>query len=104
MAFYQCLVMYNQKLIDSKMYVQIMGKLLKKTYELKEKHTFGKYVSPIYPFSDEIYLNEVKQFLNNLELKNIRKIGLYFCLSNEEIMKHNKEFKEILNYFKSLNH
>lgn len=104
MAFYQCLVMYNQKLIDSKMFAEIMGKLLKKTYELKEKHTFGRYVSPIYPFSDEVYLNDVKQFLNNLELKNIRKIGLYFCLSNEEIMKNNKEFNQILNYFKSLNH
>ncbi|WP_396151332.1 M48 family metalloprotease [Flavobacterium sp.] len=104
MAFYQSLVMYNQKLIDSKMYAEIMSKLLKKTYELKENHTFGRYVSPIYPFSDELYLNDVKQFLNNLELKNIRKIGLSFCLSNEEIMKNNKEFNEILNYFKSLNH
>ncbi|RXR35591.1 hypothetical protein EQG68_01450 [Flavobacterium piscinae] len=104
MAFYQCLVMHNQKLIDSKMYAEIMSKLLRRTYELKEKHTFGRYVSPIYPFSDELYLNDVKQFLHNLELKNIRKIGLNFCLSYKEIMKQNKEFKETLNYFSSLNH
>jgi hypothetical protein len=38
LAFYQCLVMYNLKKIDTETYVDIISKLLKKTYELKEKH------------------------------------------------------------------
>jgi len=103
LAFYQCLLMYNQKLIDKKTYVTTLSKLLKKTYDFKNSHSFGRYVSPIYPFSDELYLNEVKLFLNNIELKNIKKIGLNFCLLNEEVMKDDIEFKNTLQFFKTLN-
>ena len=103
LAFYQCLVLYNQQRIDRKEYVATMSKLLTKTYELKNNHTFGKYVSPVYPFSDEQYLNEIKLFLNNIELKNVKKIGLNFCLSNEEYMKDDIEFAKTLEFFKKLN-
>jgi hypothetical protein len=103
LAFYQCLLMYNQQLIERKEYVSTMSKLLMKTYELKNNHTFGKYVSPVYPFSDEQYLNEIKLFLNNIELKNVKKIGLNFCLSNEEYMKNDIAFAKTLEFFKKLN-
>lgn len=103
LALYQCLVMYNQQLIDKEMYVDIVSKLLKKTYELKEAHTFGRFVSPMYPFSDEVHLNEVKQFLHNLELKSVRKIGLNFCLFNENLIKETIDFKNTLQFFQNLN-
>ncbi len=103
LAFYQCLLMFNQQLIDRKEYVLTMSKLLMKTYELKDNHSFGKYVSPVYPFSDEQHLNEIKLFLNNIELKNVKKIGLHFCLSNEEYMKDDIAFVNTLKFFKKLN-
>lgn len=103
LAFYQCLLLYNQQRIDRKEYVATMSKLLMKTYELKSNHSFGKYVSPVYPFSDEQHLNEIKLFLNNIELKNVRKIGFNFCLSNEEYMKDDVEFGKTLEFFKKLN-
>ena len=103
LALYQCLLLYNQKLIDQKDYTSTMSQLLKKTYELKNNHSFGKYVSPIYPFSDELYLNEIKLFLHNIELKNVKKIGLNFCLSNQEFMKDDLSFKSTLQFFKTLN-
>jgi hypothetical protein len=103
LALYQCLLLYNQKLLDQKEYVSTLSQLLKKTYELKNNHSFGKYISPIYPFSDEHHLNEIKLFLHNIELKNVKKIGLYFCLSNEEVMKDDTSFKSTLQFFKSLN-
>lgn len=103
LAFYQCLLMYNQQLIDKKEYVSTMSKLLKRTYELKNNHTFGKYVSPVYPFSDELHLNEIKLFLNNIELKNVKKIGLHFCLANEEYMNGDDSFANTLQFFKKLN-
>lgn len=103
LALYQCLLMYNQQLIDKKEYVSTISKLLKKTYELKNNHTFGKYVSAVYPFSDELHLNEIKLFLHNIELKNVRKIGLHFCLANEEYMNNEAEFLNTLQFFKKLN-
>ena len=103
LALYQCLIMYNQQLIDKEMYVDIVSKLLKKTYELKEAHTFGRFVSPMYPFSDEVHLNEVKQFLHNLELKSVRKIGLNFCLFNQNLIKETIDFKNTLQFFQNLN-
>ena len=80
MRFIKTLVLYNNKEIDEKAYCSIVSKLIKKVYELKINHGFGKYVSPVSAFSDEAHLNEVKQFLQNIELKNIKKIGLKFLL------------------------
>jgi predicted Zn-dependent protease len=102
-ALYKTLVLYNDKEIDEKAYCSIVSKLFKKVYELKLKHDFGKYVSPVSPFSDEEHLNEVKQFLLNVELKNIKKIGLNFCLTHKEIMKNDTDFKTTTTYFNNLN-
>lgn len=102
-ALYKTLVLYNNKEIDEKAYCTIVSKIFKKVYELKISHGFGKYVSPISPFSDEEHLNEVKQFLNNIELKNIKKIGLNFCLAHQGVMSNDTDFKKITEYFNNLN-
>jgi predicted Zn-dependent protease len=102
-ALYQTLVCHNKKEIDDKTYVTIVSQLLQNVYELKSNHKFGKYVSPISPFSDEKYLNEVRQFLHNIELKNIKKIGFNFCKKYQDIMKDDVNFNKISTYFNKLN-
>lgn len=103
LALYQIMVLYNKKQIDDKSYCNIVGLILMKTYESKKNHTFGKYVSPVNSFSDEKYLNEVRQFLHNLEMKNVRKIGFNFCEKYKNIMQNDPEFSKVENFFKNLN-
>lgn len=102
-ALYQTLILFNKKEIDEKTYCLIISNLLQKVYELKINHQFGKYISPVSPFSDEKHLNEVKLFLHNIELKNIKKIGLNFCLKHQLLMDGDVEFKKTTEYFIKLN-
>lgn len=101
-ALYQTLVLSNKNQLDKTNYCIIVGKILQKIYQLKNNHNFGKYVNSVSPFSDEKYLNEVRQFLINIEIKNVRKIGLNFCLVHKDII-NNSEFNTITEYFKNLN-
>jgi len=103
LAFYQTMILFNRKEIDKERYTLLIADLLKRTYESKLKHSFGKYVPPISPFSEEKHLNEVRTFLHNLEVKNVRKIGNSFCTKNKEFMKNNTEFSKIEQFFKNLN-
>ncbi|MGX7667978.1 M48 family metalloprotease [Flavobacterium pedocola] len=103
LALYQTLVLRNKNQIDEKSYCKIMALLLKKTYQLKNGHTFGKFVSPVSTFSDEKQLNEVRTFLHNLEVKTTRKIGHSFCTKHESLMLGDEEFKSIADFFKTLN-
>lgn len=103
-ALYQTLILFNRKEIDEKMYCLIISNLLQKVYELKRDHQFGKYVAPVSPFSDEMHLNEVKQFLHNIELKNVKKIGLNFCVKHKDLMDGDAEFKKVIEYFIKLNY
>ena len=101
-ALYQTLVLYNKNQLDKTNYCIIVGKIFQKIYQLKNNHNFGKYVNSVSPFSDEKYLNEVRQFLINIEIKNIRKIGLNFCLAHGDNI-NNPEFNTITEFFKNLN-
>lgn len=103
LALYLILAMHENNAITNEVYCESVASLLKKTYELKAGHRFGKYVQPVSPFSDEKYLNEVRIFLHNMELKNIRKIGLQFCLLHQSEMASNTEFGNLTKYFSDLN-
>jgi len=103
LALYQTLTLSNKHQIEEKTYCKIIGLLLKKTYEQKNNHTFGKCVSPVSTFSDEKYLNEVRVFFHNIEIKTVRKIGYNFCLKYETLMQDDPEFKTIIEFFKNLN-
>ena len=103
MALYQTLIMYNKNQIDQKDYCNILAAILMKTYKIKNNHTFGKYVSPINSFSEEKYLNEIRIFLHNLELKNVRKIGFNFCKKYKSFMQNDIEFSKVENFFNTLN-
>lgn len=77
--------------------------LFKMMYEMKQKHRLGKYIPQPSPFPDEANLNEVRLFIHNLELKNIRKIGYFYCMSHEDKMYNNETFTNVYNFFKNLN-
>lgn len=102
-ALYQTLVLFNKNAIDQKTYCLLMGQLLQKVYELKGNHRFGKYVSQVSTFSEEQYLNEVKQFLHNVEMKHLKKIGLNFCQKYAQVMQDDTDFAAITSYFNKLN-
>jgi hypothetical protein len=102
-ALYQLLSLHEKKELDEKAFNGYIAYLFKKVYSLKEKHVFGKYVGPVNPFSEEKYINEIRLFLNNLELKDLRKIGYYFCLKNELVSKDDSTFQDAYTFFKSLN-
>ena len=102
-ALYQALSMAESGKLDEQVYGKTVASLLKRTYDLKQSHKFGKYVSPVSPFSEEINLNELRLFLNRLELKNIRKIGHYFCQKYRDQIKNDPEFEQITAYFQALN-
>jgi hypothetical protein len=53
--------------------------------------------------SEEKNINEIRLFLNNLELKNIRKIGYNFCIENEAASAGDPDFAEAFAFFKNLN-
>lgn len=102
-ALYQLLSLHEKNEISEADFCTSVAYLFKKVYLLKEKHVFGKYVEGVNPFSEEKNINEIRLFLNNLELKNIRKIGYYFCLKNESKIKDNVAFQDSFNFFKNLN-
>ncbi|PKB17337.1 M48 family metallopeptidase [Flavobacterium sp. 5] len=103
LALYQLLSLHEKNEISESEFCISIAYLFKKVYLLKEKHTFGKYVEGVNPFSEEKNINEIRSFLNNLELKNIRKIGYYFCLENESKIKDSVAFQDSFNFFKNLN-
>lgn len=102
-VLYQLLSLHEKKLIDDQTFNTAITSLLRKVYVLKETHVFGKYVDPVNAFSEEKRLNEIRLFLGNLELKNIRKIGLYFCQKNEVASKEDTLFQDNFAFFKKLN-
>lgn len=102
-ALYQLLALHEKNELDQKTFISQVSNLLKKVYLLKEHHVFGKYVGPINSFSEEIYINQIRLFLNNIELKDLKKIGYYFCQKNELISKNDTEFQNAYTFFKGLN-
>jgi hypothetical protein len=102
-ALYEVLSLSERNEIDVKAYYSNMAYLLKRTYELKQNHQFGKYVSPPNPFSEEKFLDEIRLFLHNTELKNLRKIGLRFCQKYQPEMGSDPDFNSITAFFKNLN-
>jgi hypothetical protein len=102
-VLYQLLSLHEKGQLDDQTFNLAITSLLRKVYNLKEKHVFGKYIEPVNAFSEEKYLNEIRLFLSNIELKNIRKIGYYFCQKNENLFKDNTAFQENFSFFKKLN-
>lgn len=102
-TLYQLLALRQRELLDDNQFYSATAYILKKSYQLKENHTFGKHSSQVSPFSDKKNYDEIKLFLNNLELKELRKLGLYFCQKNEAKVKDDPVFKDAYTFFQKLN-
>ncbi|HLA54888.1 MAG TPA: M48 family metalloprotease [Flavobacterium sp.] len=103
LALYQVLALSEKNSIDPQTYCSTVAYILKRTYELKANHTFMKCVPYLTTFVEEKNYNQVLLFLHNLELKNIRKIGYYFCQKNESSAKDDAAFADAFTFFKNLN-
>lgn len=102
-AIYQLISNYSKKEIDEVYYYSKMATLLKGVYELKKKHQFGKYIPLTSPLSSEKNLNVIRTFLHNLELKELRKMGYFFCEKYKAKTLQNEQFKEAHDFFEQLN-
>jgi len=102
-AIYQLVEKFEKNLIEADYYYTKMAMVLQRIYETKKNHEMGKYVPPKNEFSDEKQLNIIRLFLHNLELVEIKKIGLAFCESNQYKIKKNQQFEEVYSFFKNIN-
>lgn len=100
LAMYLIVEKFENNLITEEQYYSSMANILKEIYVTKKNHSFGKYVEPASSFSSEKELNKIRLFLNNTELKEIGEIGLNFCNTNINKVNDNRDFMEVLNYFK----
>lgn len=102
-VLYQLLSLHKKGEIEDPIFNDEVVSLLRKVYQFKESHVFGKHIGAVNPFSEEKHLNEIRLFLNNIELKNIKKIGYYYCQKNESAFKNNVLFQDNFTFFKKLN-
>lgn len=73
--------------------------ILKLIHQSKKEHTLGKNVPQTSPFSEEIYLNQVRLFIHKTELRDLQKIGQLFCFYNKDKITV-ETYNEIYKYFK----
>ncbi len=103
MTLYLLISNFENEKIDNFTFHYYMGLFIKKLYILKNNHSIGKYITPISPFSEEESLNTIKLFINNLELKNIRKIGYWYCIENKANFTIDDSYNELFTFFQELN-
>lgn len=99
LAIYQLVQKHDKKLIDSDYYYSTMAEVLQQIYQAKKDHELGKYVPQKNNFSDEKHLNNIRLFLHNLELNEVKKMGLAFCESNQDKLKDNQKFEKAYKFF-----
>lgn len=73
-------------------YKSCLGQILYKMYLLKKEHNLGKYISLESDLSDEVHLNEIRRFIHNVDLYELKKMGKAFTARNKEKLKENKTF------------
>ena len=103
LAIYQLIEKFEYGHIDSDYYYTKMAMVLKRIYDAKKKHDLGKYVPTNNDFFDEKQLNIIRLFLHNMELGEVKKMGMAFCQSNKPKIKDSRLFEEIHSFFKEIN-
>jgi len=101
LAIYLLIEKFEKNLINKEEYYTLMAKVLYEIYWAKKNHELGKYVQQKNSFSKEKQLNKIRLFLNNLELKEVKKIGFAFCQANKDNTNNNKDFNKIFTFFKN---
>ncbi len=102
LVIYQLIEKYNNGVITEGYYYTKMAETWKCIYQIKKSHELGKYVPQANDFSDEKQLNAIRLLLHNLELGEVKKIGLEFCKSRGND-NYSEAFKEVYEFFKLLN-
>ncbi|MCL6295555.1 M48 family metalloprotease [Jejuia spongiicola] len=102
-TIYQLIEKYNNKKIDEDYYYTKMIEALQCIYQAKKNHELGKHVPLKNSFSDEKQLNKIRLFLHNLELNEVKKMGLAFCDLIESKKINYPNLNEIIEFFKSIN-
>ncbi|WP_157718057.1 M48 family metallopeptidase [Gramella sp. MAR_2010_147] len=103
LALYFLLQQYELGNINAEEFNIQIATLLRKIYELKGSHSIGKYISPENPFSKEEELDKLRRFIVNIEMKNTRKIGYWFCVYNKASLSTTTKGKDLINYFENIN-
>lgn len=101
LSLYQLIEKFHNKSVDEDYYVITMATVLKRIYEEKKNHKLGKYIPGANNLSDEKVLNQIRLFLHNLELNEIKTLGLKFCESYYTKYNQNKDFESMFNFFKN---
>jgi Zn-dependent protease with chaperone function len=68
-------------------------------YDLKKKHLIGQYVAHTSPFSEEKYLNSIRLFIHNTDLRDIKNINLLFIEKHKDRI-NTEIYNQIYKYFK----
>ncbi len=101
LAIYLLVEKIENNLIKEEEYYSSMAKVIQLIYIAKKNHRLGLYVQPKNSFSKEKQLNKIRLFINNLELREVRKIGLAFCEAHINKSNGNKEFNNVFKFFKN---
>lgn len=100
LAMYQLIRKYNLGFITEEFYVSAMATVLTKVYKAKINHELGSYVPRKNGFSSESELNKIRLFLHNLELGEVRNIGIAFCQKYLGENYQNQTINQSLTFFK----
>ena len=84
-------------------YYAKVAQIFSKMYDIRRSHKLGKTIPQVNPITKEKNINAVRQFIHNLELKNIRKIGYAFCQEYESVARDEPDFQKAFETFKKLN-
>lgn len=103
LSLYFIISLYEEQKITETEFHQRTAHWLKNLYLLKKSHSVGRFIPPESPFSNEKEINKIKQFIQNLEPKNIRKLGYWFCKENERHFTSETKEIEVYTFFKKLN-
>lgn len=84
---------------EEQFYVARMSQVLQRIYELKKDHKLGKYVPQESSLSDEIYLNEIIRFINNIDLSELKKLGQKYTQFYHDSLSDNHIFMQSFEIF-----
>lgn len=103
LALYELIEKKNRAKISDDFYYSQMAQVLQSVYKAKKNHELGKYVPHTNSFSNEKRLNAIRLFLHNLELMELKKMGLAFCEENKLKVSNNHKFDTSFDFFKTIN-
>lgn len=78
-----------------------MAKVLKKLFELKKNHSIGDFVPHENNISNEIYLNDIRRFIHNIDLYELKKMGINYSEYYSQKNTKNTDLNSVYLFFKN---